>query len=305
MRESSKDIVAIVCSDLHFCDNPPIARSVEDSWFDVMGRNIDQLRELKSKFKCPIVVAGDVFDRWKCSPNLINFLLERLPELHAIAGQHDLPNHDYDRIGESAYWTLVAAGKVNNLSPGRPIKRNGVWLYGFPWDYEIMPPNNEQGTHLAVVHSYIWIKGHAFPGAPAEQRLKHYLKKLQGYDAAVFGDNHQGFIYGSKKPYIMNCGTFIRRRTDERNYNPRVGLLQRNGQFVPYMLDILSDKFIDVGSIETAVNRAIDAADFIRELSGIGSCVVDFVQALEQFCSKNKIDKHIREVITRILEDRE
>lgn len=73
--------IAILCSDLHFSSVPPVARSSEPSWFDAMKRQIDELKRVQEKHHCPIIVAGDVFDRWRETPELVNFLIDNLPQM--------------------------------------------------------------------------------------------------------------------------------------------------------------------------------------------------------------------------------
>jgi DNA repair exonuclease SbcCD nuclease subunit len=302
------EVVAILCSDLHFSDNPPISRSVEPDWFEVMGRYIDQLKVHQKRYDCPIIVAGDVFDRWKCSPHLINFLIKRLPRncIYAVPGQHDLPNHDYQRIQESAYWTLVEADIITNLECQNPVKRNGIWMHGIPWDFHIQGPTyveQPNGLHLAVIHSYVWIKGKSYPDAPEKQRLKRYFKALEGYDAAVFGDNHMGFVYGEKKPYIMNCGSFIRRKIDEIDYKPMIGLLEGSGRITPINLITDEDKFIDTRELERTTSQILDGIEFLKEMTSKGGeLVTDFVTAVERYCKKNNVEKSVRDIITTIFE---
>jgi DNA repair exonuclease SbcCD nuclease subunit len=110
-------VIAILCSDIHLSERAPIARAVGQDWFTVQKRYLDQLRELKEKHNAILIVAGDVFDYWKSSPELINFAIVHMPECYAVPGQHDLPNHNYNDLHKSAYWTLVEAKIIKHLDP--------------------------------------------------------------------------------------------------------------------------------------------------------------------------------------------
>ncbi len=59
VQQAPKDLVAVLVSDIHLSQKPPIARSAEGSWYQAMQR---QLAELKRIAKgAPVLCAGDVF----------------------------------------------------------------------------------------------------------------------------------------------------------------------------------------------------------------------------------------------------
>ena len=131
-----KEVIAIEVADLHLSHRGPSNRTAKPDWYEIMAYYLDQLTALQIKYDhCPIVVAGDFLDHWNQPPELINFLIDELPEnIYGIPGQHDLPNHSYDHIHRSAYWTLVEAGKINDIKyPNRMIVPDqNLALYSFP-----------------------------------------------------------------------------------------------------------------------------------------------------------------------------
>lgn len=310
----SKDkYIAVLVSDLHISPNPPIARSVESNWYDVQDKYLSELIDLCDLYNCPLVIAGDIFHKPIVPPETINFLMKRLPEnTFAIPGQHDLPDHRYDDIQKSSFYTLVLSGSVKLLENGIGHPLKGDWLaYGYPWGFDIeddiMKEPGEKA--LAVVHSYIWMGDNKYEGAPKGKNINKWLEKLRDreFDAAVFGDNHKGFYCMSEvesDPWIMNCGTFIRRNIDEINYKPMVGLLHESGAIHEYLLECEDDNFIDVGDALKAIESAMEATDFIRELSGLGKTLIDFMEAVERFCVKNGVDKRVMQVIQNAMESK-
>jgi DNA repair exonuclease SbcCD nuclease subunit len=313
VRESHRPI-ALLCSDIHLSHRPPVARSAEPHWYRSMEVQIEQLRAMQERLDVPIICAGDIFDRWDSPPELINFAIATLPKMYAIPGQHDLPNHSYENIKRSAYWTLVAAGVVDNLPPKKSVflgkgMGNDWYMIGFPWGTDVIPAREATNMitddqFVAVIHSYIWMKGKSFPNAPPESRIKAWLGKLKGYGTAVFGDNHQGFSRGisGKRPFIFNCGTFMRRKIDEMGYYPQIGILQADGLVLPMSLDCSADKFIDVSGIEKATESALDASDFIQEMAGLARTIVDFGDAMKEFCQRNNISGRVQKMIQEAME---
>ena len=110
-------IVAIVCADIHLSSKAPVWRSNEPDWFAAMLKPLKQLVQLQAELECPVLIAGDIFDRWNASPELINFAMKYLPivDTYAIPGQHDLPLHNYEDMEKSAYGVLKRAGTIDDF----------------------------------------------------------------------------------------------------------------------------------------------------------------------------------------------
>lgn len=282
-------VIAIMVSDLHWSETAPVARSVESGWLMVQQNYMTQLRLQATIHKCPIFMIGDLFNKWNSTPYLISHVLEWLRgmEVYAIPGNHDLPQHNYKELPRSAYWTLVEAGAIKHLTPGRSVNINDTNLIVsvFPHGFEVRGPDSthDMCLHIALVHDYIWTEGKGHGAALEEQKSSAWMKKLKGYDAAFFGDNHTGFLLKSKgKPnWILNCGTFIRRHVDEKGYKPSIGLLHSDGTISRYFLNTDADSWLDldkdvVAKLEKGLN--IDLSDFVEELSKTHSQKVDLVQ---------------------------
>lgn len=298
------NVIAILCSDIHLSHKPPIARAAEESWYEAMARPLKQLRELAHKFDVQIICAGDIFNKYNPTPELINFAIENLPLMLAICGQHDIRHHDLLSIRESALCTLMKAKRIISLN-----YYNNYWfhddvvLHGFPWGVELKPVELEPNImQIAVVHSYCWMRNRSYPNAPKEQHVVHYQRKLKGFDLAVFGDNHNHFYHDVHKPNIYNCGCLIRRRFDEREYEPSVGLLYSNGHAERHKLDCSEDKWSDYTEIKVAAEAAIDMHQFISELDSLENDSFDFVEAVKRHCKWNKISKRVLKEILQAME---
>lgn len=302
----SSEVIAITAGDIHI-SNCPSARSAEPSWFAVMKRQFDELRELQNHHNVPIVYAGDIFHKYNASPELINFAIENLPAGYSIPGQHDLPDHRMDQIKKSAYHTLCEAEILWNLEQPKHIYHGLLKAHPFPWGSEITPLTREErspesSVHLAVVHSYIWKEGCNYVGADKNQEYSGYMLKLQGYDAAVFGDNHISFSVDGAGTVntIFNGGTFFRRRTDERDHRPQVGLLHSDGKIVPYCLQSCAvDLFIDEDDTIDTSERVSEIVEAVRSLKtiGQGQVIDDFVESVNHALNQLKVDDTVRKLV--------
>ena len=305
-------IIAIFCADIHLSLKAPVWRSAELNWLEAQLRPLQEIRLLQEKYDCPIFCAGDIFDRWNCSPELINWAIEFLPDnIYAIPGQHDLPLHQYEDIHRSAYFTLVKAGKIQNILPGVSMLESNIPVQGFPFGYDIKPHSKiGDGIEIAIVHDYVWSGKHHYPNAPADKRISHsntYNKiynfngKLYGYDIIVYGDNHKGFLTHAGKTTIFNCGTLMRRKSDEIDYRPRIGLLLESGVVVSHYLDISKDKHLDEVT-SAKMNEDLDLSDFMDELEKLGKTALDFKEAMKEFLSKGKTLSEVKQIILKAME---
>jgi hypothetical protein len=294
MRRQTDKVVAILVSDVHLSHKPPPARAAEPDWYAAMKRPLDQIAKLADEHKCCVVYAGDIFDDgWRAArvpPELINFAIANLPPGYAVPGQHDLPHHNLDEIGRSAYWTLCEAKILWTLDYLRPAynEQARLWLYGYPWNRKVKPRPcvaEEPGDlHLAVVHAYIWQKDASYVNAAPDKSIGAYAERLVGFDAAVFGDNHIGFRRRSGKCNVINCGGLMPRKSDERKYRPTIGLLMGEGNIHARYLDVSEDRWSDAATtIEAAEWAGAPAlAEYLQELQSLGEGGLDFVEALRR-----------------------
>lgn len=301
-------VVGIAISDLHLSMTPPLARAGEPDWFAAMKRPLDQVKEMRERYKCPVVCAGDIFDRWNAPAELINFAIKNLPFMYAVPGQHDLPLHNYADIKRSAYWTLVEAQKVIDIKPGVPVPAGDYMLLdGYPWGFEVKPCKANHiigGYNVAVVHAYCWTKKTSYPGAPMTHHLGAFKKKLRGYKVALFGDNHAGFLVKDDEgTHVLNCGGFMRRKSDQADYEPKVGLLWSNGDVTRVRLDTSQDVMIDRGKIVKAVNDdPAFLASFLDSVNDLCETNVNFGQAVLQYIEKTDLRADVKRAVIEAME---
>lgn len=306
MSNMRAEPIAILCSDIHLSEKAPIARSAEKDWFEAQSRPLKQIQALSNKYDVPVICAGDVFDKWNPSPALINFAMDMIPNkkgFYSVSGQHDQPFHRYDDIQHSAYWTLVKAERIINISGVYAMNKRFV-LHGFHWNELVrnLPYSRPHALHLAVIHAYIWKKGFSFPNAPEDASVSDWNKRLLGYDAAVFGDNHKGFLVKQSRPCnILNSGTLMRRKIDEINYRPCVGILNSDKSIIRFPLDISEDKFIQADTDLIKVDDQ-DFTDFIEDLRTLADKGMDFVEILKQQVNDGQISEGAKNIIIQALE---
>lgn len=301
MRET---VLAIVCSDIHLQQTPPRCREIEPNWFEAMKRPLLQLDRVAKKYNAPILCAGDVFTYWRSQPELINWAIDNLPYLYAIPGQHDLPQHNYEEKHRGAYHTLVKANKIFDISPQTPLSINDLTVFAYPWGFPVSRTGKKyKGIKVALIHEYNWIKGHTYPKAHPSRKLSEKRKVLFDYDIVVFGDNHNGFHLKINNTEFFNCGTLMRRRTDEVSYKPQVGLILSNGSVKSLYLDTSLDK-IDLSCPDTIDTEEVvlDVEDFLEELNDLSQDPMDFREVVTRYLDDNSIRKEVCSVLLEAIE---
>jgi len=297
-----KDVVALAVGDLHLCHTKPAIRDCDD-WYGVMAYYLEQLTDCAEKYDVPILCAGDVFDHWNSSPELINFAIDYLPEMYAVPGQHDLPYHGMDRITKSAFWTLVRAGKIRPIA-GLEQVNDELNVNGFPWGVEVRSRERTGEPVIALVHAYIWQKGAGFSTAPDSQHTSGWKERLQGYDLAIFGDNHQGFTAAVGGCLVYNCGAFIRRSKTELKTKPAIGLVHGDGSVTRKHMTIKVDRFFEDEVPDKDKEDEIEAmAEFVSSLNSLELASIDFCSQLRRVLEEEDVREPVKQLVRQILDD--
>jgi DNA repair exonuclease SbcCD nuclease subunit len=289
---SDDPVIAIACSDLHLSERAPSARVHEDEWFDAMARPLSQLKSLQEMYGCPVLCAGDIFDKWNSSAELINFTIEHLPEdFIAIPGQHDLAYHSTKVIDRTAFWTLAAARSITPLlQPGSDycnigddgIDGNGFCtVVGFPFGHGVEAPVYTNDILIALIHEYTWIPGKSYPDAPKKGNAAT-KGDWQGYDICITGDNHIPFIIRCSKTLIYNPGSLMRRHADQVDHHPEVGLIHKSKRITRYRLDISKDIIDSAPDGTVPLGSGAEMAAFMQDLASLTLGQLDFREAMKR-----------------------
>ena len=290
--------IAVVCSDIHLSDKPPVYRSKEKDWFEAMQRPLQEMEELAHELDVDILCAGDIFDKWNCSPALINFAMVTLPKMKSIPGQHDLPYHSYDQLEKSAYYSLSLHDRLDHLSNDTVTpyhSNNNFAVHPYGWNASLKMNDEPQMLNIALIHKYIWRKGNTYPGADPTGHVEMIAKKLSHCDVIICGDNHSGFEYKAGSSFIFNCGTFMRRTLADENYSPGCGILYENGTVRRYLFDTKEEVYLEREQIQNSYEFEMDKLK--KELESLGSSNIDFVEELRRRYKEHKLEDQTIQII--------
>lgn len=318
-EEEMKNIDAILIGDMHIREDQPECW-VDDYW-EAQAETIDFISDVQQKYDCPVLVPGDIFDKWNPSHELVSWAINNLPKkMIAIPGQHDLQQHRLDAFKRTALNVLWQSRKINmptfdgKNSYITPILKKGGnhnsqigTIYGFSWGAKLKGKSSRKGKpdstwKVALCHTMTWINKKPFPGCEADSAHK-LLEKMYGYDLVLVGDNHQSFVILHKGRLLVNPGSMMRMTAAQYNYKPRIFLWSAYENevepiYLPIKKNAITREHID--SKEERDER-IDA--FVSRLNNKGIEIgLSFEKNLKEFMSKEKTSEAVKEIVWEVTE---
>lgn len=286
-----KEVGAILCTDFHLQEGQPVCRL--DNFPKAIWRKLDYISELQKKYDCPVLHAGDLFDHWKPSPNLLRETILHLPkQFCTIYGQHDMPQHNLKLVDKCGVNVLEADGTLTVLPGahwGQHPKESSIII---------------QNRNILVWHKMNYRGAKPYPGCK-DLSARALLKKYSQYDLIVTGDNHKTFIERDEDRILVNPGSLMRMDADQEEHRPCIILWYPKDNsiamhYLPVEENVISREHID---LKKKRDKRID--NFVNELNANWQIEASFEDNLEQFKKKNKLNSKTMEIIYKAIEQDE
>ena len=300
-----KKVSAILTADIELRAFAPSCR-LDDHW-TAQERKIAWLRDLAKEHDCPILDAGDLFDkRYKSNPSheLIRWAGYNLPHpFLTTPGNHDLPGKSYDNYNNSAMAVLEMAGRLTHYQGGyllySDLFSEGIHLAGFQWGQEIKQNDGRfkiEAKTIALVHAMVYEEFEPFPGCVGYS-AKEVMELLPDFDLIVTGHNHQTFTRESNGRILVNPGSLMRNDADQIDFKPSVFLWYAEDNsiervFVPIESGVISREHIDV---KKEKETRLDA--FVEKLGEQVVSGINFHQNLELAVADELITQSVKDKI--------
>jgi len=302
---------AILSADWHLREDQPEAW--QEDYQAAQEDTLEYVANLQQKHECPVLVAGDVFDRhgaslrkW-VSPGFLRWVMERMPEkVICVPGQHDLPQHNIHLYDKSCLAALEEAGRVTVLSDDHSMRIGAVdgVLFGFPFGSKLCGNDKDEGGFprlIALVHAMTYRRRRPFPGCTAPNGNK-LMGMMPGFDLILSGDNHQSFTVEKDGRLLVNPGSLMRMTAAQIEHEPRVYLWYAEDNtvdpvFIPQRPGAISREHIE--EIEARDER-IEA--FVEALEDDIEIGLSFEQNLKEFMNSNKTSKAVQDIVWKAVE---
>lgn len=273
----SKTAVAITSSDWHIRSSVPSSRAEKD-WFEVMRKRMDQFRQLRERIgHVPILIAGDLFDRWNPNANLVTWCMEHLPDkLYAISGQHDTSGWRYESRMEGAYGALVKSHVITDIPHGDWVSiGGGLDVCGLPWGHYDLPASKPKGKlSVILLHKYVYATSDtAYTGVDTGACVTGITELADKANIVAIGDNHCKWRVSS----FLNHGSLFSTTSAQKDHAHHLGILYSDGSY-----DWMRFPEESVEWVESPVNPEDPGADkFIQELKTLEVDAVCFREQLD------------------------
>jgi len=283
---------AILCADMHLRSSVPRART--DNYWIAQWMKVQFIKILQRKHNCPVFHAGDLFDYWKPTPELLTHTIRHLPfTFWTIYGQHDLPQHNIDLADKCGVNTLAESSNLQIL-PGCHWGMN-------PTEDKAGLTFLEGRRSVLIWHTLTYKDERPYPDhkGPSAMRL---LRKYPDMDLIVTGDNHIPFVQAYEGRLLVNPGSMMRMTAAQIDHQPRVYLWYALSNtvepvYLPITEGVLTRDHIDV---KERRERRIDA--FISKLDTTWEAETGFEENLEVFFNTNETDQDIRDIIYKAIQ---
>jgi DNA repair exonuclease SbcCD nuclease subunit len=289
----SKKPLVIFTSDIHLSDKKPICRK-EDDWLEYQREKLAWLADLKYKLDCELIIAGDLFDKYSTSHELMNMAVDSLPPCRILCGNHELKFHSMELFDKSCLGSLTRYDKFTLMEDSFSIGDFEFVPFHFGDEFKSYE-GDKRG--VAMIHHLIW-SNEPFVGAPKDGNIKNLVKKLKGFEIIDAGDNHGGFVESVGDTTVVNNGSLFRLTSNQINYQPSVWVLYDDGSVesidVPVENDKISREHLEVKEIKDERIK-----DFVEGLkSGVDIAHdLNFIENLKVHLKANDIDDSVVELL--------
>jgi predicted phosphodiesterase len=285
----------IMSSDPHLRPDTPEARL--DDYLESQKKIIELLRHYVEDLGYIALCSGDVTHRArerKEPVTFVNFLLENLPLMYGVEGNHDELYHSSDHLRHTTLGSLVFANKYKRIE--HEVFGN-VHVYGYGYGKKIQHVgrgNAQDFVNIAVYHGMVLQERNPFfDGLIAEDILKEFPE----YDIILTGDNHKTFVVSLDNRVLINAGSWKRDSVDQIDHKPVMFTFDsftRKIDIVPIPTDndIISTEHIEK---EKARNERLETlSDTFKEVRNI---TLDYENNLYNFYEENKTEQDVQRKI--------
>jgi hypothetical protein len=281
----------IIAADLHLRGDKPRCRLDED-WEETQNNALAELVKITNKYDAKLCVVGDIFHRSIEPPWVVNMFLKHMSELkhryYTLAGNHDLPYHNPNKINESSFGSTIYA-------------KDQYFLGELGQANDFGDKSEHPSEEMVFIHRLVFKTAKEMPPNTEAVTAGELLVEFPIAKWIFTGDNHRGFVYERKGRHVINPGCFLRQAADFKDYKPLVVFVDTKDDIVGAVA--LSDKgeMINDEYITKENERKDRIAAFVEHIQNSESSTLDFQKNVMD--DLNKVDKETAKMIKNIMNE--
>lgn len=288
----------IATADWHLTGRKPRIRT--DPYPETQLKKVEYICKVANeKVYCPIIIAGDIFDKPSYPISLLNKLISILKSVengvYVVYGQHDLFYHNPD-LAKTPLGTLFASEAVFPIKDLVVVPR---WK-GFNFGEEITPIENKQVFMTAHFPVTQYDPPFYMPDALS---AKDFMDKHPSWKVIITGDYHTHHITKTKNRMLINPGPICRSSKDKMNFKPSFTIFDPNILETEVIPIPIEEKVFDLDLADK--DDVVSYREDIRELAkSIKSKTVGkkFKDVLDEVVLAMKTKKSVRVRISQVME---
>jgi DNA repair exonuclease SbcCD nuclease subunit len=304
---------ALISADWHLRGDRPRCRidggkligeeAANNAWMSFQRNCIEKIANIANDYHCQLIVCGDIFNRSHVPDRVVSdaayVFLKVKSGTKFLAGNHDLPGHNFSNAVDSSIGILLA---MDSFFENSNLSDTGCWAH---FGEKINKPKN--GSDILFLHRLVFESAKEMPPNVEACTAAELLKEFPTMKWIFIGDMHRAFHYCKNGRHVVNPGCINRQDAKEKEYKPSV-----------YYTDTEAEKveriFLDDDSIMVEDAYLIEEKDRDEKLEAFAEAVkneknddfsLSFVDNLKQELSrKHKIlgDEVFDEVLELIEE---
>jgi len=292
-------------ADWHLRFKKPKMRK-DKNYFETQFGKVIQVLNIAKENKCEAILhGGDVFDS-AITPHFvvqtyISLFKKYCIPIFSVRGQHDLRYHS-SNVENTPLAVLEAAGVVKIIEK-EPFVFHGINIYGASFNEDIPEPIKKDNFNILLIHRMI-VRDKLWEKQEDYVYGKSLLRSNQGYSVIISGDNHEKFVVKDEDKYLINSGSLIRSRVDQKEHGPAVFILDTvSKEVIEYKLKIKkSSKILDFFLHRSEKKRNKDLEMFITTLKDRKDMGLSFSKNLEKSFNNPAIPLKTKDILNGWLE---
>ena len=262
----------IFTADWHLRGDEPRCR-LDENWVETQRKAVRFVVEQANLRSLPIFIGGDIFHTPRVCTEVLNMVIVELKKckegVYILAGNHDLPYHNYDLLHTSSIGVLAECfAELNKVITNGDINARPFGL-----------DDGDNWAKLAISHQLVFPNEKSRPmGCKELGRIpEEVLEQFPHADFVCVGDYHHKFFYVSDSwRCVLNPGCLIRQVADMKDYQCSIAVVDteaRTVEWIPVPDDyaLVTDEYLRE---EDAKQDSISA--FVEAIRGGKAVNLDF-----------------------------
>lgn len=285
----------IATSDWHLREDKPICR-LDDDWIQTQTNILNFIVTTANVMNANILLAGDVFDTPKVSPQVVNMFLNALSKLentcYVIAGNHSLLWHKQEYLMKSSIGILQAHEYKNiKYLPCQEIENAETFTH-----YAEVTPE------IVMVHALTFPSLEEKPFGSVGYTADQIQEIFSNYKYIIVGDYHRGYIKnGTSK--LINCGCITIQDAGDIDYNPVIYYVNTDTDeiktiYLPSNIELLTREHI---TNQKERDERINA--FIEIVKNNGTITLSFDKNLENALQSKDIPQIVKDIVEEVKQE--